>query len=128
MHASTFLIAPGPPESALAEAHRRLAILSQTRIDYSSVGYEHAHAWRIEHADPEDPANLPGIEWCDRIPLPLPYTLLSAILVTPSPRMFWAPLGREENPAWPHWEKRLNNAVERGAREGSCLVIADVHV
>jgi hypothetical protein len=54
--------------------------------------------------------------------------LLSVIMLTPAPRMYWAPIGREENPDWNHWVRRLNNAVRRGARDGCCLVIADIHV
>lgn len=128
MHVSMLMVAPGPPAVALDDAGDRLDILMDRDWgDYFQLGGEHTHSWRVVHADPDDPENIPGIEWCDRVPLPLAPPLLTAAYVSPAARVYWSPLEREESPDWPAWVRRMNANVERGARNGACIVVADVH-
>jgi len=129
VHASTVLVASGPPENAVEEAHVRLGeLIDRGRIDYYSVGMELLHAWRAPRAEREDTPNPPGVAWCEDIPLPLSDELLVAIYISPARQLYWAPLHREKDPQWPRWVRRLNNHIERGRRRGDCVVIADVHV
>lgn len=122
------MIAPGPPMAALDEAGARLDVLLEREWgDYFQLGGDHIHSWRVEHADPDDPGNVPGVEWCERVPLPLASQLLTAAYVSPAPRVYFSPLEREEAPDWASWVRRMNRNVERGARSGGCVVVADFH-
>ncbi len=122
------MIAPGPPRLALDSAAKRLgALIDREWGDYFQLGGEHVHSWRVKHHTPGDPDTIPGVEWCERTPLPLPPDLLTAAYLSPAARVYWSPLEREASPQWDKWVRRMNNLVERGRQDRACVVVADVH-
>ena len=95
------MYAPGPPSVALDNAGDRLDVLMEREWgDYFQLGGEHTHSWRVEHADTNDPENIPGIEWCDRVALPLAPQLLTAAYVSPAARVYYSPAARRVLKRW----------------------------
>ena len=119
----TWVIVQGRRHTAIRLASERLnGLLNRERIDsYAIPGY---YPDALPHVDPADPANVPAVELVERLPRPIPQSLVPHSYVSEGGRFFWGPIDEHDRH---EWQAKMERLLDRHRQE-HCLVIADVHL